>query len=163
MVVNTHRWPRLRVTCCVFTLWVVRKRSAIWSTTQSWAFLAPEWEVPVVTCSPLSHQGFLWWTFFNHKTRVVCPQGPGTVYLHRHKFQKKSFYFYHEQQVNREYFDTYPSGAFGSNGFHGESVWPDETELGLMRDHWIIGPPFVDLKSLTTMSDTGNVGGWQKW
>ena len=32
-----------------------------------------------------------------------------------------------------------------SNGSHGESVSPDESEIGLMRVHWIIGPPFVNL------------------
>jgi hypothetical protein len=44
---SPHRWPRLLTTCCIFTLCVVRKTSAIWSTVQSWAFLAPEWEVQV--------------------------------------------------------------------------------------------------------------------
>ncbi len=42
---------RLRVTCCVFTLRVVGKRSAIWSTAQSWTFLAPEWALQVLTWS----------------------------------------------------------------------------------------------------------------
>ncbi len=40
---------------CVFTLWVGRKRSVIWlfwSTTQSWTFLVPEWEVQVQRWSP---------------------------------------------------------------------------------------------------------------
>jgi hypothetical protein len=39
-------------TCCVFTLCVVRKRSASWSTTQSWDFSAPEWAVQVQRWSP---------------------------------------------------------------------------------------------------------------
>ncbi len=39
-------------TCCVFALCVVRKRSASWSTAQSWAFLAPEWTVQVQRWSP---------------------------------------------------------------------------------------------------------------
>jgi hypothetical protein len=30
-----------------------------------------------------------------------------------------------------------------------------KAELGLLRAHWIIGPPFVDLKSLATMSTAG--------
>jgi hypothetical protein len=29
----------------------------------------------------------------------------------------------------------------------------------LLRAHWIIGPPFVDRKSLATMSNAGDVGG----
>ena len=42
----------------------------------------------------------------------------------------------------------------------GESACqPDETELGLLRTHWIIEPPFVDRKSLATMSNVGWVGG----
>jgi hypothetical protein len=50
----------------------------------------------------------------------------------------------------------------GRNGSHGQSACPDEEELGLLRAHWIIGPPFVDRKSLTTMSNAGGVGGWHK-
>jgi hypothetical protein len=51
-------------------------------------------------------------------------------------------------------FDTYP-GAFGRSGSHGESAWSqsEEAESGLLRAHWIIGPPFVDRKSLATMSN----------
>ena len=56
-----------------------------------------------------------------------------------------------------------PSGVFGSNGYHGESTWPDVSELGLLRSHWIIGPSFVDRKSLTTVSNSGGGGGWQRW
>ena len=51
----------------------------------------------------------------------------------------------------------------GRNGSHGESTWPETVELGFLRVHWVIGPPFLDRKSLTTMSNTGVVGGWQKW
>ncbi len=40
-------WPGLVTTCCILTFCVVRKRSANWSTAQSWAFLAPEWAVQV--------------------------------------------------------------------------------------------------------------------
>ncbi len=39
--------PRFLDTCWVFTLWVVWKRSAIWSTTQSWVFFTPEWALQV--------------------------------------------------------------------------------------------------------------------
>ena len=35
----------------------------------------------------------------------------------------------------------------------------EREELGLLRAHWIIGPPFVDRKSLATMSNAGDVGG----
>jgi hypothetical protein len=48
-------------------------------------------------------------------------------------------------------------GPSGVTGFMGSLS--DEAELGLLRDHWIIGPPFVDRKSLSTMSNTGDVGG----
>jgi hypothetical protein len=34
-----------------------------------------------------------------------------------------------------------------------------KTELGLLRGHRIIEPPFTDLKSLSKMSNTGGVGG----
>ena len=51
--------------------------------------------------------------------------------------------------------NTSPTGAsFRSNGYHGESAWPDEAELGLLRAHWIIGPPFVDRKCLATLPPT---------
>ena len=33
-------------------------------------------------------------------------------------------------------------GYFGRNGSHRESDWPDATELGFLRVHWIIGPRF---------------------
>lgn len=36
-------------------------------------------------------------------------------------------------------FDTYPPGSLS-----------EETESDLLRAHWIMGPPFVDLKSLAT-------------
>ena len=50
-------------------------------------------------------------------------------------------------------FDTSPSRAFGRNESH-ESAWSDsENEFVLLRVHWIIGLPFVDLKSLSTMSN----------
>ncbi len=72
------------------------------------------------------------------------------------------FFFLFDYRIRHcSHFDTSPPGAFGRNGFHGESAWPDETELGLLRAHWIIGPPFVDPKSLATMSNAGDVGGWQ--
>ncbi len=45
-------WHRFLTTCCVLTFVVERKRSANWSTTQSWVFLAPEWEVQVQRWSP---------------------------------------------------------------------------------------------------------------
>ncbi len=32
-------------------------------------------------------------------------------------------------------------------------------ESRLLRAHWIIGPPFLDRKSLATMSNVGVVGG----
>jgi hypothetical protein len=48
--------PRLLATCLVFSLWVVWKRSPIWSTTQSWVFLTPEW-VHVQRWSP---NGSIW-------------------------------------------------------------------------------------------------------
>ncbi len=35
-----------------------------------------------------------------------------------------------------------------------------EVELGLMRDHWIIGHLFVDRKGV---KNEGDVGGWQTW
>ena len=66
-----HRWPRLLTTCWVFTLCVVRNKSASCSTDQSWAFLGPEWAVQVLTWSPEDRQQ----TFFNHKSREVGHQG----------------------------------------------------------------------------------------
>ncbi len=45
------------VTCCVFTLCDVWTRSARWSTTQSWAFLVPEW---VVQVQRWSLRGSIW-------------------------------------------------------------------------------------------------------
>ena len=51
---SPHHWPRFFDTCCVFTLCVVRKRSVIWSTTQSWTFLAPECVVQVLRWSQSS-------------------------------------------------------------------------------------------------------------
>jgi hypothetical protein len=40
--------------------------------------------------------------------------------------------------------------------------WSDsEEDLGLLRGHWIIGPPFVDRKSLATMNNAKGTGGWQ--
>ena len=49
---SPHHWPRLLTTCWVFTLCVVRNKSESCSTVQSWAFLAPEWVVQVLTWSP---------------------------------------------------------------------------------------------------------------
>ena len=72
-------WPWLLATCCIFTLWIVWKRSVIWSTTQSWAFLSPEWEVQVQRWFP----SVSIWNFLYRKSRVVAPSGP--VYLHRQK------------------------------------------------------------------------------
>jgi hypothetical protein len=37
-------------------------------------------------------------------------------------------------------------------------TWSEEADLGLLRTHWIIGPPFVDPKSLATMSNAKGVG-----
>jgi hypothetical protein len=48
-----------------------------------------------------------------------------------------------------------PSGVTGLMG----SLLGRKAELGLLRAHWIIGAPFVDLKSLATMSNAGGVGG----
>jgi hypothetical protein len=45
-------WSRLLMTCCVFTLCVVRKRSGIWSTIQSYSFfefIMPFWH-PSLIC-----------------------------------------------------------------------------------------------------------------
>jgi hypothetical protein len=79
-------------------------------------------------------------------------------------FRRLGFFSFSIDRIRHcAHFDTYPPGAFGCNGFHGESAWPDEAEQGLLRAHWIIGPPFVDPKSLATMSNAGGVGGWQKW
>ena len=50
------QWPQLLTTCWVLTLWVVRNWSSSWSTAQSWAFLAPEWEVHVLTWSPRAYR-----------------------------------------------------------------------------------------------------------
>jgi hypothetical protein len=58
-------------------------------------------------------------------------------------------------------FDTYPPGTFGRNGSHGEFAWSEAAESEVLRAHWIIGPPFEDLKSLATMSNAKGVGGWQ--
>ncbi len=47
---------RLLSTCWVFTLCVAWNKSASCSTSQSWAFLAPEWAVQVLTWSPRTSQ-----------------------------------------------------------------------------------------------------------
>jgi len=88
-----HRWPRLLDTGCVFTLCVVRKRSVIWSTTQSFELFEPQPETGISTrsgiwdptdvvkkvCQRLSDQdSSLWWVLIcpsqliglNHKTRL---------------------------------------------------------------------------------------------
>ncbi len=79
-------------------------------------------------------------------------------------FRRRGFFSFSIHRLRHcAHFDTSPTGAFGSNGFHGESDWLFETELGLLRSHWIIGPPFMDLKSLVTISNSGDVGGWRKW
>ncbi len=44
---SPHHWPRILITCCVFTVCVVWKRSVIGSTTQSWGLLTLEWTVQV--------------------------------------------------------------------------------------------------------------------
>jgi hypothetical protein len=53
----------------------------------------------------------------------------------------------------------YPSACFyladSIHSFNVGKVY--ETDLVFLRTTWIIGPPFVDLKSLTTMSNTGGV------
>ena len=43
------------------------------------------------------------------------------------------FTFADDTYSTRAQFDTCPPGAFGRNGSHGESAWPDEAELGLLR------------------------------
>ena len=66
---------------------------------------------------------------------------------------------------------TIPTGRGSGNGHnrerttvkqtHPEYRHPgsrDETELGLLRAPWIIGPPFMHPKSLPTMSNVGDVG-----
>ena len=56
---SPHLCPRLLTTCCVLTLCVVWKRSAIWSVTQSWwVFLGPKWTVQVLTWSRVSMTNF---------------------------------------------------------------------------------------------------------
>ena len=40
-------------------------------------------------------------------------------------------------------------------------TWSEDADLGLLRTHWIIGPPFVDPKSLAIMNNTKGVGGCQ--
>jgi hypothetical protein len=117
-------------------------------------------------------------------TRVQCPlcgypsasfflEGPGigtdwfNPFLFRFNpflFRRLGFFFLFDYRLRHcTHFDTSPPGSFGRNGIHGECAWPDVTDFGFLRDHWIIGPPFVDRKSLGTMSNTGDVGGWQKW
>ena len=53
---SPHHWPRFLVTYWVFTLCIVRNKSASCSTAQSWVFLAPEWTVQVLTWSPRTSQ-----------------------------------------------------------------------------------------------------------
>ncbi len=72
---------------------------------------------------------------------------------------EKFFFVTDSPYSSRVHFDTYPPGSSSRNGYHGESGWPDETEQGLMRAHWMIGPPFVDRKSMTTTSNTGALVG----
>ena len=62
-------WPRFLTTCCVLTLYVVRKKSGTWSTIQSCAFLTPEWTVHVLTWSPRGSN----WNFLQHKSRAASP------------------------------------------------------------------------------------------
>ena len=46
------------------------------------------------------------------------------------------------------------------NGSQEESAWPEAADAELLRAHWVIGLPFVDLKSLVTMSNTKGVRGF---
>jgi hypothetical protein len=46
------------------------------------------------------------------------------------------------------------------NGSQEESAWPEAAEAELLRAHWVIGLPFVELKSLVTMSNTKGVRGF---
>ena len=95
-------------------------------------------------------------------------------YLHRFDplflFRWRSFFsLFDSPYSSHTHFDTSPSGTFGCNGTHGESAWPDETEVGFLRSQWIIGLPFVDRKSLTrktlspliTRDRDGTKTGWQ--
>jgi hypothetical protein len=75
-------------------------------------------------------------------------------------FRRRCFFSFSIHRTRHyAHFDTSPPGAFGRNGSHGESTRPDVAELGLLRAHWLIGPPFLDRKSLATMSSAGGVGG----
>jgi hypothetical protein len=69
----------------------------------------------------------------------------------------KSLYELQPDHTTRTHFDTSP-GLRRVLGVSKASwgVWLvfEETELGLLRVNWIIGPPFVDRKSLATMSNT---------
>ena len=56
---------------------------------------------------------------------------------------------------------TGPSGVTGLMGSLLVTAWPEEAESELLRAHWIIGPPFVDLKSPATMRNTKGISGWQ--
>ena len=50
-----------------------------------------------------------------------------------------------------------PSGVTGLMGSLLDLI--QMTELGLLRAYWIIGSPFLDRKSLATISNVGGVGG----
>ncbi len=69
--------PRFLTTCCVLTLCVVRKRSASWSTAQSWAFLAPEWAVARYRYRD-DRPVCLSQTSDNHKQQEASPQSLGS-------------------------------------------------------------------------------------
>jgi hypothetical protein len=73
----------------------------------------------------------------------------------------KSSYELEPDHITRTHFEKSPTGSLGCHRPDGESGWSEfeETELGLLRVNWIIRPPFVDRKSLATMSNTKGVGG----
>jgi hypothetical protein len=98
--------------------------------------------------------------------RVQCPlcgSLSASFYLRRFNplflFRRRGFFSFSIYRIRHAHTLTSPPGASGRNGSHEECTWPDEAELGLLRAHWIIGPPFVDLKSLATMSNAGGVDG----
>ena len=43
--------------------------------------------------------------------------------------------------ISHAHFDTSPPGDFGRNGSHWKTDWTDQSDLGVLRVHWIIGPP----------------------
>jgi hypothetical protein len=81
---SSHHWFRLLPTCWVFTLCVVRNKSASCSTDQSWVFFGSG--MGSTGANMLSKNINKLLTPTRHKLRVEAP--PGSVY--RHKCQRRS-------------------------------------------------------------------------